>query len=281
MLKLCTLGGASLHRADGSAISLQRRPLALLAFVAAAGSRGTTREKTLAIFWPDDEDERARHSLAQTLYALRRACDSDVIQGAATLRIDASAINTDVGEFESALAAHDPERAAALYTGAFLDGFRLPNSGEFERWLETERARLQHAVARALESCATRAADRGAGTEAASYWRKRSALDPLDGRVTLELVQSLAAIGDVAGAIKQAQLHQTLRHTDLGIPPEVALTDFVATLRAKSHASASEHANEHARQGNQLSQSRSRTTIRFLTPPHNRSAKGQPRPCGR
>jgi len=238
MLQLCTLGGASLHRADGSAIAVQRRPLALLAFVASAGSRGTTREKTLAIFWPDDEDERARHSLAQTLYALRRACGSDVIEGAATLRIDASTIGTDIGDLAAALAAHDPERAASLYTGAFLDGFHLPNSGEFERWLESERARLHHAVARALESCARRAADRGDKTDAASYWRKLSALDPLDGRVALAFVQSLAVIGDTAGAFRQAQLHQTLRRSELGLPPEAALTDFVATLRAQSQASA-------------------------------------------
>ena len=114
MLYLRTLGAFSLRRPDGSPIAVQRRPFALLALVAAAGARGSSREKALGVLWPDADEERARHALAQTLYALRRSCRADVIDGAATLRLDPSGITADVTDLESALGARHRERAAPL-----------------------------------------------------------------------------------------------------------------------------------------------------------------------
>jgi DNA-binding SARP family transcriptional activator len=46
----------------------QRRRLALLAVLALAGGRPLSRDKLLALFWPESDTERARHSLASLLY---------------------------------------------------------------------------------------------------------------------------------------------------------------------------------------------------------------------
>ena len=231
MLRLRTLGASGLQRADGSSIALQRRPLALLAFVAASAD-GASREKTLGVLWPDVEEERARHSLAQTLYSLRRSCGAEVISGTNVLQLDAALITTDLADFEQALAADEPERAAELYVGPFLYDFHLPNAGEFERWVEAERADLARRAARALEACATRAAQRGETSLALEWWQRLAAFDPLDSRVALSLVEALAAAGDVTGAIRHAHLHQTILRSELDLPPDAAVAALAERLRS-------------------------------------------------
>src|SRR5262245_31321580 len=72
-LRLRTLGGLSVDlvsASDGAAT--RRRPLALLALLAVAGSRGVSRDKIVAYLWPESDDERARNSLSQALTSLKR-----------------------------------------------------------------------------------------------------------------------------------------------------------------------------------------------------------------
>ena len=40
--------------------------------LACAGERGLTRDKLIAFFWPDADEERARRGLSQAVYALRQ-----------------------------------------------------------------------------------------------------------------------------------------------------------------------------------------------------------------
>ena len=78
MLRLNTLGGLVLQQ-DGqlhTGPASQRRRLALLAVVAAAGARGVSRDKLLTLLWPESEAEAARHSLYQAVHAIRRSAES-------------------------------------------------------------------------------------------------------------------------------------------------------------------------------------------------------------
>jgi DNA-binding SARP family transcriptional activator len=74
VLRLVTLGGLGATGADGAplATSPPRRRLALLAVIAASGDLGISRDKLLFYFWPEGAEDRSRHALTQTLYALRR-----------------------------------------------------------------------------------------------------------------------------------------------------------------------------------------------------------------
>src|SRR3954468_13245803 len=79
LLRLRTFGGLSIERSteDGggpatSTATAARRRLAFLAVLAASGPRGVPRDRLLALFWPESDSDRARHSLDQTLYALKR-----------------------------------------------------------------------------------------------------------------------------------------------------------------------------------------------------------------
>ena len=76
--RLRTFGGLSLTGESGpvTGAATQRRKLALLAVLATAGERGVSRDRLLALFWPESDAERARHSLTQSLFALRRELDA-------------------------------------------------------------------------------------------------------------------------------------------------------------------------------------------------------------
>src|SRR5215472_10412290 len=111
MLRLRTFGGLSIER-DGAPIdgaSTQRKALAVLAQLAVAGDRGVSRSKLVGRLWAERDEELARRALAQALYQLRQTVHEDtLVQGAAELRLNPSVIGSDVGEFESAIAAADP-----------------------------------------------------------------------------------------------------------------------------------------------------------------------------
>src|SRR5208283_4112116 len=120
---------------------VQRRQLALLAALAAAGPEGLTRDRLLLLFWPDTDPARARHALDQTLYLARRlAGAAAVVSGPTGVMLDATIIPSDVDDFSRALARSDLDAAAAAYSGPFLEGVYLVDAPEFERWVEERRS---------------------------------------------------------------------------------------------------------------------------------------------
>jgi DNA-binding SARP family transcriptional activator/TolB-like protein/Tfp pilus assembly protein PilF len=211
-----------------------RRPLALLALLAVNGGRGLSRDAIVALLWPESEPERARNSLSQAISLLRRelAVD-DLLLGTSELRVNRDVLACDVIEFEQHLAADDLESATRLYTGPFLDGVFLRNTPEFERWVDRERSRLQHIQGDALERLARRATAAQDHVSAVRFWRQRASLEPTDSRAARELMESLVASGDPAGALAHYREHQALLHDDLSIEPDSALVGLAASIRER------------------------------------------------
>ncbi|HEY9478790.1 MAG TPA: BTAD domain-containing putative transcriptional regulator, partial [Gemmatimonadaceae bacterium] len=220
-----TLGGLAATGADGAplAASPPRRRLALLAMIAASGDLGLSRDKLLFYFWPEGSEERSRHALTQTLYALRRDMGgAEIIAGSSELRLAREVISSDVGELNAALDAGQLERAVALYAGPFLDGVFLPGLPDFERWVDEERSRIARRVSTALESLADSAVQKGDPAMAERWSRRLATLDPLNGRYALRLMESLVALGDRAGALRHARVHEALVSQEIGGSPDPA-----------------------------------------------------------
>ena len=239
MLKLRTFGGLALFSENRAltGAAAQRRPLAILAILAVAGERGVSRERLQALLWPESDETRARRVLAQTVYALRRDLgDPGSIVGITDLRLNLDLIAADVSDFECAIGSGQVERAVSLYQGPFLDGVHLADAPEFEQWAGVERARLDVAARGALERLAREAAERGDSEVAAGWWRRLAVLDPLSGRVTLGLMQSLASSGDIAAALQHAKIHTALLREELGAPPDPAVTALCERLRTPEKA---------------------------------------------
>jgi DNA-binding SARP family transcriptional activator/tetratricopeptide (TPR) repeat protein len=234
MFRLRTFGGALIEGPEGPATGAvsQRRRLAVLSLLA-ANSHGISRDRLVALLWPESDDERARHALSQLLYALRRELGGEAVTGGATaLRLDSAVVSSDVQEFREAIASADLARADRLYAGPFLDGFHLSGCADFERWMEEERALLGQQARTAAEKLALAAEARGDAAEAVRCWQRRAALDRLDARVAAALIRAMVAAGDGAGASRQVRLYEQLVREELGVAPDPAVADALASAAA-------------------------------------------------
>jgi DNA-binding SARP family transcriptional activator/tetratricopeptide (TPR) repeat protein len=239
VFRLRTLGTVSLAR-DGVPLTgraTQRRRLALLAMLAAAGERGLTRDKVVAYLWPERDTEGARHTLSQTLYSIRQDMGDDVVlSGVDELRLNAAACESDIAEFRHAIEQDDLEGAVGLYGGPFLDGFFLADAPEFERWADEERRRLAGAYGDALESRAAELAAAGDTRRVVECWRRRAALEPLNGRVALGLMRALADAGDRAGALQHARVHALMMRAELDVDADPEVEALADRIRAERDA---------------------------------------------
>ncbi|HET7458151.1 MAG TPA: BTAD domain-containing putative transcriptional regulator [Gemmatimonadaceae bacterium] len=241
-----TFGGVVLADDSGRPLTgaaTQRRRLALLAVLASAGERGVSRDKLVALLWPESDADKARHALAQWLFLLRRDLKEEgVVVGTAELRIDPAKMRCDVVDFDRALARGDEagaEEALALYTGPFLDGFYLTDAPPaFERWVDEERTRLArraHAAATSLATAADVAGDRAL---AVRRWEWLVHHDPLSSRATLGYMRALAAAGDRAKAVQHARLHAQLVRQELESEPDGRVLALAEELRGSVQAAA-------------------------------------------
>jgi len=234
MLRLLTFGGLSLEGVRPGAAPLGRRPLVLLALLAVSGERGMSRDKIIALLWPESDAERGRNSLSQALSAIRRACArDDLVVGGPELRLDQQVIASDVGEFERDVGSGELERATAAYSGPFLDGVFLRDAPELERWIEDHRSRLHHLFGGVLLRLAEQA-DKNTDAAAIGWWRRLSSLEPSSSRAALGLMQALVASGDRAAALQHYRVHESLLLQELGVQPEQAVAALAARLRNAS-----------------------------------------------
>ncbi len=235
MFKLQTFGGLALTL-DGQSCErslIQRRQLALLAALAAAGPSGLSRDKLVGLMWPDRANDRARNLLDQALYAARRVCGQSVfITTQTAIALNPAVLGSDVGEFSEAIARGDPAAAAALYSGPFLDGLLLADGADFERWASLERTRYAREYQECLESLALAAEARDQWLEAGRWWRRAVDAEPLSGRAARGLMESLARNGDRAGALEFARVHAALVRQELGTEVDAPVAALVAALRA-------------------------------------------------
>jgi len=237
LFRLRTFGGLSLASESGpvTGAAAQRRKLALLAVLATGGERGISRDHLLTLFWSESDSDHARHALTQSVSALRRDLHSeDIVLGSGDLRLNSAIVESDVATFEVALARGELSRAAALYTGPFLDAVHLDHareSPEFERWVDVERARLSRLACDALERVAVDAAGQGDHRRALASWRRLAVLDPYNGRFAAGLVTALLAGGDTTGALRHAQLYETLIRNELSMEPDGAVLDVIRRLQ--------------------------------------------------
>ena len=234
MLELKVLGGLAVQR-DGRALSgalAQPKRLAILALLARGGQAGLPRDRLISTLWPDVEEERARHTLNQTLYAIRREIgDDEIIVGVRELRLNTEILSVDALELQAAIAEGNLQRAVDLYDGPFLDGFHLPGTDEFERWAERERGLIERTYTNALEQLARDATARKDHARAVMSWRTRAARDPLDARIAVALMQALDAAGNRLAAIQHARVYEVLIAEELSLPPDRDVVRLAEELR--------------------------------------------------
>ena len=221
MTQLRLFGTPSLAREGGAPVTgraAQRHRIALLALLSLAPGHRLSRDKLIALLWPEADAARGRSLLNASTYALRSELgDGALVSERDDLRLAADVVRSDVVEFLDAVQAGDPERAVALYAGPFLDGFFLAEAEEFEAWVARERQRLGALHGKALADRAEAAEAAGDWRAAVERWRACAALDPYDSEIALRVMRALEASGNRAGAIQHAGEHARLLREELGV----------------------------------------------------------------
>ena len=234
VLRITTLGGFAVQRGADRVLgaAAQPRRMAVLAMIARAGTRGVSRDRLQSILWPEADVDQGKAALKQALYALRRDVDAgDIFLGTHDLRLNPEEVRCDVVEFEDLVRRDEIERAAGVYEGPFLDGFRLASVPEFESWMEDERRTLQHTLAAGLSRLARSTLDRGDATAAVRWARRLAALEPLNAEYTVLLMRALVAAGDQAAALQQERIYQGLVAQELDLPPDPRVVAFAQEIR--------------------------------------------------
>ena len=157
--RLVTLGRLALVSPDGTeddALNKRRRKVAVLA-VLAIERRPIPRDRLVEMFWGDQPEERARHSLSDALSHLRRLLGRDAITlSRSEIALSPSAaLVVDAWELIDAADAGDHDAVIRSYAGPFLEAVFVPDSTTFEHWADRQRRRLADLV---LRSCAARCA---------------------------------------------------------------------------------------------------------------------------
>jgi DNA-binding SARP family transcriptional activator/TolB-like protein len=239
MLSLRLFGGLALSGSEGpiSGRATQRRRLAVLAVLAHARGRPVSRDKLVALFWPETNSERARHLLADSIYVLRDALGSDLLLTPGDdVALNLHLVTSDLEAFFRHLEAGEVEAAVAGYAdgGPFLDGVHLSDAPEFERWVEATRSELAQQYRQALEQLARAAVSGGDRESAIRWWRRLAASDPLSSRAALGLMRALAEAGDVAGALDFFRTHERMVRADLEVAPDPSVVAYAEELRRGS-----------------------------------------------
>jgi TolB-like protein/DNA-binding SARP family transcriptional activator/Tfp pilus assembly protein PilF len=227
------LGGAVLERGGAPVVgrAAQRRRVALLSLLAVAPRRTLSRDRLIAVLWPESGTEQARHLLAGAVYDVRRSLGEDALVSRGDDIELGSIVSTDIDDFTAAIEDGDIDTALARFKGPFLDGFHLGDAPEFERWVDAERDRLDRRHAEAVERLARQRSSDGDVVAAASLWRRLAVLDPFNSRVARELMLALDAAGDRAGALQYARTHEILLREEFDAEPDAELTALAEQLR--------------------------------------------------
>ncbi len=195
--ELVTLGGLRLQDGTGApAAPLAKHPrkLALLVVLALA-RRPVARDVLVEMFWGEQEERRARHSLSDALSEIRQVLGASAV----TARRDTVALAADLPltidaiAFQAACGVNDGSRAIHLYGGPFLDGVFVRDAPSFETWSAGERARMEQLFLKACAAQVDALAAAGRHEEAGDVAGRWLAAQPLAPEPALALLAALRA----------------------------------------------------------------------------------------
>ena len=237
--RLITLGRLALVAPSGEdeSVGLRRRKLVLLVVLALA-ERPYNRDTLADMFWGEEEDERARHSLSDALSHFRRLLGRDAIahRRSDVILSEDVRLGVDALEFAAACEVRDTARAVELYAGPFLDGVHIDRSARFDEWLTRERGRYARLFVRACEAECLSLARARRWEECAALARRWLAAAPLSTDAALYLVNATKAPGSREAALAALAEYHALQgrlEREYGARPDQRVAALAAELTAR------------------------------------------------
>ena len=241
MITVQLLGGACLRSGNAPLAGppAQRHRIALLAMIVAAWPQPLSRDRAVALLWPERDQANARRLLNLAVHVLRAALGDEAIASTGDgLLLNPSHVHCDLHDLRAAIAAGEPDRVVQLYTGPLLDGFHLAESAEFGYWLDQRRSELAHAYTGALLALAERQERAGDVHGRVGTCLRLVAADPHSGVHARALMRALDAAGDRTAAIQHASEHAARLRADLDLDPDPDVAALAEELRGAPAARA-------------------------------------------
>jgi DNA-binding SARP family transcriptional activator len=240
--KLFLLGRVEMRGGDAAEaerLLVQPKVVALLAYLALAATpeapgRFVRRDGLVGLLWPELDQTHARAALRKAIHAVRGALGADAVlsRGDEEVAIGEGALWCDAVEFAAAVERGQLVRALELYRGELMPGFHLPDCGEFDRWLEEQRAVDRERAAGAAWALAIRSQEGQNFTEAGQWARRAVRFRWDDERALRRAIVMLAAIGDRAGAARLYDEFARRLRTELDVEPSDETVALIQALRA-------------------------------------------------
>ncbi|HEX2165691.1 MAG TPA: BTAD domain-containing putative transcriptional regulator [Longimicrobiales bacterium] len=238
--RLITLGRLALVSDDGgndSGLNRQRRKLAVLA-VLALERRPVPRDVLLEMFWGDQVESRARHSLSDALSHLRRVLGRDAITARRSdVSLSAGApLRVDAVELAEAVGAGADERAISLSGGRFLDAIYVGGSPRFEQWVQRESVRLDRLFHTACERRCSALLRLGEWQECEQIARRWLSSDPLSTAAALSLLTAVRGDGArelLARALDEYEALCRVLAAEYELRPGREVTERAAALQSE------------------------------------------------
>ena len=238
--RLITLGRLALLAPDGTeeeSLQKRRRKIAVLA-VLALERRPLSRDVLVEMFWGDQEETRARHSLSDALSHLRRVVGRDAISiGRSEVALAPGApVAVDATDFATAVQRQEYERAIELYGGEFLEGVYVGGSARFEHWVERQRKHLHDLFVKACRLRCASLRDAGRWEECATVAARWLDVDPLSEDAAIHRLKALEAPGTPEAELGARDEYHRLRvrlEREFQLMPSARVAALGADLTAR------------------------------------------------
>jgi TolB-like protein/DNA-binding SARP family transcriptional activator len=215
-----------------------RRRRALLGYLAMQPGYSETRERLATLLWGDVPDRQARQSLRQALAAVRADFaplgPEPLRVERDTIGLDPDLVTIDARELLALADSQRPEdiqRAAALYTGPFLDGIDLSAEG-FSDWLQHQRHRVNVAAATVFTRAAEQADAAENGALAVHFAERLLALDPSRSSSHYLLLGIMARHRGRDQALAEAERIGRMLRDDLGVGFDARTRALIADIKS-------------------------------------------------
>ncbi|MCL7938380.1 MAG: AAA family ATPase, partial [marine benthic group bacterium] len=237
MIEIQSLGGIALKTGDGEQVRLRsRKHTGLLLYLAMSRHRLFRREHLTSLFWTTPPD-RARHSLSQAVYDLRTHLDGVLIRGPGEqLSIEGRGLSFDALEFEAAVKEGRLAEAIDLYRGPFAQNLAGAGTREFDRWVESERLRLQRLAEVAFRRYTGECESKGRWGEMCVAAMRLTEMTPLDEDAHMCLMRGLWLHGDAAAALRHYGTAIEYLARELPEGPSDRLSDLADRIRSAPSA---------------------------------------------
>ncbi|MEJ2548386.1 MAG: BTAD domain-containing putative transcriptional regulator, partial [Gemmatimonadota bacterium] len=237
MIEIQSLGGIALTDSSGAQVRLRsRKHVGLLLYLAMSHQRLFRREHLTSLFWTSPP-ERARHSLSQAVYDLRTHLDGALIRGPGEqLTIEGRGLTFDAVEFEAAVKEGRLAKAIELYRGPFAQNLVGAGTGEFDRWVESERLRLQRLAEVAFRRYTGECESKGRWGEMCVAAMRLTEMTPLDEDAHMCLMRGLWLHGDAAAALRHYRTIEQYLRIELPDGPSGRLEDLADRIRSAPSA---------------------------------------------